>query len=1082
MTGVHNFLNGTQPDAMGQVGTEGSYHVVLESSPPDYMEKISRYLSSSMGQGRRDNVSTGPAEAESDSGDSLFITQKEATLPKDVRSDRLHQYIRDLEESESSSSSVSHSGEFKTSKLGRRKNCPLPKYSFPFLEKREGKLRSSPVPDQNKSLNYYILGGFFKCLGELRQSSQRGPNLESSFPTVDMDGEDISPLSEDDGEKSEDEEIKVVERKHFLVSSKRTSQQRWCNQLNRQKRSKDHKAGRETSGRGETERPHIKPSEGNGEDAEQLQSGAVAEPRSDDAEIQKRKRKKKRKGSAEDAQQLHSGAVAELQIDDAEIQKKKKKKKKKKKRKGSAEDAEQLHSGAVAELQIDDSEIQKKKKKKRKGSAEDAEQLHSGAVTEPRIDDAEIQKKKKMKGSAEDAEQLHSGAVAELQIDDSEIQKKKKKKKRKGSAEDAEQLHSGAVTEPRIDDAEIQKKKKMKGSAEDAEQLHSGAVTEPQIDDAEIQKKKKKNKKRKGSAEDAEQLHSGAVAELQIDDSEIQKKKKKKRKGSAEDAEQLHSGAVTEPRIDDAEIQKKKKMKGSAEDAEQLHSGAVAELQIDDSEIQKKKKKKKRKGSAEDAEQLHSGAVTEPRIDDAEIQKKKKMKGSAEDAEQLHSGAVTEPQIDDAEIQKKKKKNKKRKGSAGNAEQLQYTVSGAVAEPQIDDAEIKKKKKKMKGSAEDAEQLQSGAEAGPQIDDAEIQKKKKKKKRKKELRIEIAEENEEEASNGTLDLPPMSTEQLEESGNCLENTAAPQEPLGSSLVKTKKHKKKHHSSNDATQDEKEGVDVSFSPEDSVTMAKCSSKNKRKTFFEEMNVFHTPKENVKFKNASNQKTNEGLKDQNTESVTKKKKKSDILSRGVSEDRVAQSDDSVSKRKKRHSSFLVADAEESCAQTYIISPSACRAGAGRKRKMERTGNESEGLDSAADAGFSANDEAVVLKKKKKVCNSVIVEAPPTATTVSPVSRKEKRNCDASTETLTSVKCDLASSETVNDTKTRKRRRKNDEKLLTKSAESEPGETRGKERSEQPPVGAVTSETPLTLRKKHRKLKRKLLNPTVESFYES
>ncbi|TNN24124.1 hypothetical protein EYF80_065753 [Liparis tanakae] len=376
------------------------------------------------------------------------------------------------------------------------------------------------------------------------------------------------------------------------------------------------------------------------------------------------------------------------------------------------------------------------------------------------------------------------------------------------------------------------------------------------------------------------------------------------------------------------------------------------------------------------------------------------------------------------------------------------------------------------------------------MNDAEIQKKKKKKKkRKKELRNELAEENEVEASNGTFDLPPMSTEQLEESGNCLENVAAPQEPLGSSLVKRKKHKKNQHSSNDATQDEEEGVDVSFSLEDSVTMAKCSSKNKRKTFFEEMNVFHTPKENVKFKNASNQKTNEGLKDQNTESVTKKKKKSDGLSRGVSEDRVAQSDDSVSaqeKRKKRRSSFLVADAEESCAQTSIISPSACRAGAGRKRKMERTGSESEGLDSAADAGFSAHDEAVVLKKKKKVCHSVIIEAPPTATTVSPVSRKEKRNCDASTETLTSVKCDLASSETVNDTKDQKKKKKkklkNAEKLFTKSAESQPGETRGKERSEQPPVSAVTSETPLTLRKQHRKLKRNLFNLTVESFYES
>lgn len=42
----------------------------------------------------------------------------------------------------------------------------------------------------------YMIGGFFKCLGELRQSGERGPALESSLPTVDVDGEHISPLSE----------------------------------------------------------------------------------------------------------------------------------------------------------------------------------------------------------------------------------------------------------------------------------------------------------------------------------------------------------------------------------------------------------------------------------------------------------------------------------------------------------------------------------------------------------------------------------------------------------------------------------------------------------------------------------------------------------------------------------------------------------------------------------------------------------------------------------------------------------------------------------------------------------------------
>ncbi|XP_034405788.1 glutamic acid-rich protein-like [Cyclopterus lumpus] len=860
MTGVHHFLNGTQLDAVGQIGAEGSYHIVLDRSPPDYVEKISRYLSSSMGQGTWDKVSNGPAEADSDSGDSLFITQKEATLPEDVRPDRLHQYIRDLEEGEGGSSSTSHSEDFKTPKW-RRKKYTLPKYSFPFLEKHNKKLRSTRLPDQYKSLHDYTLGGFFKCLGELRQSSQRGQNLESSLPTVDMDGEHISPLSEEDGERSEDEDVKVVERKHFLVSSKRMSQQTWCNQLKRPKRKKDNNAGPETSG--ETKMSPIKPN-----------------------------KKSSCRVLVQSAREASTPVAGQA---------------------GGGPPSQRLLHGLP-----DRTKVKKKRKKERSKGLNAATSVNMVVEETPRLSEGyrAAQTSDVLGINVKNGTGASSGDNNTLRRVKGDVPDSKQKKKNKSAAE----------------------RKKRKGRGEDAEQLQSGAVAEPQIDDAEIQKKK--------------------------------------RKGSGEDAEQLQSGIVTEPQSDDAEMQKKKK--------------------------------------------------------------KKKSKGRDEDAEQLQSGIVTEPQSDDAEMQKKKKK------------------------------------KKSKGSGEDAEPLQSGIVTEPQSDEAEIQKKKKKKKRKKELGIEIAEEHEEEeTSNGTLDLPPMSTEQLEASRNCF------QEPLGSSLVKRKKRKKKQQSSDDATQGGEEGVDVSFCLQDSVTMAKGALKKKRSTFFEELNVFHTPKE--KFENVSNQKTNEGLEDQIAESVTKKKKKKEIFSRGVSEDKVAQSDDSVSARekgKKRHSSFLVADAEESCAQTRGISPSACRAGA--KRKKERTGSESEGLDSAADTGLSAKDEAVVLKKKKRKCNSVIIEGPPAATTCSSVSRKKKGKCDASAETLTSVECDLASSEMLNDTRDQKKKKKkktfqNDEKSL---AQSEPGETRGKQRSEQP-VSPVMPEAPDILRKKH---KRKLLNPTVEFFSDS
>ncbi|KAM6911101.1 uncharacterized protein PEZ65_015403 [Lycodopsis pacificus] len=495
---------------------------------------------------------------------------------------------------------------------------------------------------------------------------------------------------------------------------------------------------------------------------------------------------------------------------------------------------------------------------------------------------------------------------------------------------------------------------------------------------------------------------------------------------------------------------------------------------------------------------------------------------------------------------KKKKKNRKRSGK--DVEQLQ---SGAVAEPLNDDADIQKKKKKnRRRSGKDVEQLQSGAVAEPLNDDADIQKKKK--KRKKELGIVIPEEHEEEASNRTLDLPPVSTEQVETSGNCSENAAASQETLGSSFVKRKKQKKKQQSlNNEAPQDGGEGADVSFSLDDSVTLAKVSLKKKRRKSLSEGMHFssYTPEEE------GNQKTNEGLEEQNPEPVMKKKKKkkSGILSRGVSEDKVAQSNDSASareKEKKRKSSFLVADAEENDVEelndgvtkrkrkrksSFLVAdaeendveelndgvtkqkrkrktsaeqesveegherdceePDKTRRGplpqsADTWRKRKRTGSGSEGLDGAADAAFSPHDEAAVLKKKKKKYNDVMKEGPPTATTCSSVSLKGKgKRCDsanvsrdgsthdqANTGTLTSVKCDLVSSNDAGDKK-KKKKLKNEGKSSTESAELEPIENikKQKERNKQ----STTPETSDVVKNKHRKRKRKLHDPNEDFF---
>ncbi|XP_022601674.1 uncharacterized protein LOC111222277 isoform X2 [Seriola dumerili] len=62
---------------------------------------------------------------------------------------------------------------------------------------------------QSAALHNYAMGGFLRCVRELWQSYQGGDDVQSSLPTVDMDGENIPPLSEEE-ESSESEDIKVV--------------------------------------------------------------------------------------------------------------------------------------------------------------------------------------------------------------------------------------------------------------------------------------------------------------------------------------------------------------------------------------------------------------------------------------------------------------------------------------------------------------------------------------------------------------------------------------------------------------------------------------------------------------------------------------------------------------------------------------------------------------------------------------------------------------------------------------------------------------------------------------------------------
>nr|XP_043897474.1 ABC transporter F family member 4-like isoform X2 [Solea senegalensis] len=226
MATARTFLNCSQSNGIAEVSSAKSPHVVSENVTMEYIQEISQYRESSARQSKQDEVSNNksPDDAGIDSGDDLFITQKpvpEPVRPRRQRSCNLRS-PRDGEEDESdSSSSSSNSKSYK--KRSKIKRVTLPKYSFPFLPQRNRsknpQFTRQLTNRQNITLHTFSMGGFFKCVRELWQDYDKGDDVPSSLPTMDMDGEYISPLSEEE-ERSESVDIKVVERKRFVAASK----------------------------------------------------------------------------------------------------------------------------------------------------------------------------------------------------------------------------------------------------------------------------------------------------------------------------------------------------------------------------------------------------------------------------------------------------------------------------------------------------------------------------------------------------------------------------------------------------------------------------------------------------------------------------------------------------------------------------------------------------------------------------------------------------------------------------------------------------------------------------------------------
>uniref|UniRef100_UPI0037E96CE0 DNA ligase 1-like n=1 Tax=Semicossyphus pulcher TaxID=241346 RepID=UPI0037E96CE0 len=338
----------------------------------------------------------------------------------------------------------------------------------------------------------------------------------------------------------------------------------------------------------------------------------------------------------------------------------------------------------------------------------------------------------------------------------------------------------------------------------------------------------------------------------------------------------ITSDTNTDSVCNETKVKKRKKKKDKRQGQSQEEPEGAASLNVEGDEIPSL------------SEENRAGPLTSQTSDELELNQRDLTEKSSN-----YENILRQEERDTPDSKpKKKKKRKKNKSAAENVTQeVDGNLESDVREEDSTflscNAEKKKKKKRKRKADEedvDVEQLQSRAA---------VEHDAKKEKRKKQCKIDEiinAEDkgNSSEASEGTIE---------------------------SSFLKRKKQKKKRQS-NDATQDGEQDADESFF-NNAVALAESTEtalqKTKKKTISEGMVNSYDPEE----KEDNTQKAEESRQDRNAQVVTKKKKKkkkreSEIGSRNISENSVAQSDDSVSvqeKEKKRTSSFLVADAESS-----------------------------------------------------------------------------------------------------------------------------------------------------------------------------
>ncbi|XP_069556760.1 glutamic acid-rich protein-like [Brachyistius frenatus] len=661
-------------------------------------------------------LSEDPAGADGDSGDSLFITQKPAAQParsgrrrhSRLRSDSTS--LRGPEEREDDSSSSAACDE-----RGRKKKYKmysLPRHSFCFLKERKGPIRSTRLNNkQNTALHNCAMGGFFTCVQELMKSFQEDVN-EGLSSTVDMDGQSLSPMSEEE-KQSEAENIKVVDRTRFVVSLKPKRSHLWKQQQQpkerngqvKQQRQSPRIAGHETPQRGQPKRSHKRPS---------LRLPPCSDTWSSDDG-----------GSPGRAQEMsdkrvtrHTSAVTLTKTP-------------KTNRPFTRGKMKLIYEGKEKEDELCDDSDATVCEGSLKGSKQKSREA-SGSVTEPQADDLSLTGRGECDPDGQNV--LQNDISNDTSCNESRVKKKRKEKKKhigehesidegKGERQE-EQKGQHAPMSVDMGITEVEETPSLSQAVGEPE-LHENSWTESLShgdmvgrEETEIPDSKQKSRKNKLAAEDVGQEVDGRL------ESNVR---------AAED-----SGSVVSCNVE----KKKKKRKRDVE--EEVESNEAAELPNDDSEI--KKKKKRKQDVEEEVEEIESKAAAKPPNDDSEIKKKKKRKNmtsdekSAEQLEETNCAENTEasPQtLESIYVKRKKQKKKHSNGEAPVGEEVSFSRDG-LSSTGSTGSSVKKKRRirfceqvdisHTPEEEENADNTEKPTEA-LEVQDAELVKKKKKKMR-----------------------------------------------------------------------------------------------------------------------------------------------------------------------------------------------------------------------------------------------------------------------------------------------------------------------------------------------------------------